>query len=218
MSTSFSVLDSNSTSGGRSFLHSLNSMFVDPAEVERKRRQQEQLAETLRQQIIERRQAKELERQTIERRLAAEEAFLAQAAAKPPNPPQPTDPVSEAPPEQKPKRLIPLLKRQFAATLPTPKPLSLFQISTESPFAHSTVPTPPPGFSRTRPHESTQNWHQREPDLWNEPVRRSMPSRLLNPMITRGKVEQTVVRLGTNSELIYPDGHMSPISSPRGID
>jgi hypothetical protein len=208
----------NSNSEGRPFLRALNFMFIDPEEVERRRRQQERHTEALRQQIAERQQKKELERQILERQLAAEEALLSKATAKPSNPVRPTIPVSEAKIESKPKRLLPLLKRQFAATLPTPKPLSHFQISTESPFIHSTIPTPPPGFSRTRNRESGQVWHPRDRDLWNEPVRQSMPARLLNPGITRNRIEQTVVRLGTNSELIYPDGHMSPISSPRGID
>jgi hypothetical protein len=47
-------------------------------------------------------------------------------------------------------------------------------------------------------------------------MRESVPARLLRPAVVKPhEPDAAAVRLGTNSELIYPDGHMSPISSPR---
>jgi hypothetical protein len=195
-------------------------MFIDRNELERKRRQQEQLAATLKEQIEERRRAKEQERKEYEQRMAAEEARLAQPA---PSAPAQTTVETPAPtrapePAPKQKRLMPILKRQFTVSLPAPRPIAVFQVSTESPFAHSTVPTPPPGFSRRGAEKRVGGARMREVGPWEDRGGREeveRPTRLLNPAIARNRVEQTAVRLGTNSELIYPDGHMSPISSPR---
>jgi hypothetical protein len=206
--------------------------YVDPAEAEHKRRQEEQYAISLKQQIEERRQAKEAERQARDRENQDCDAWLAAIVPRPPEPPAqkqpanatgsgPSEPPASvadpAPPREKPRRMIPLLKREFTTTLPAPRPMAAIEVSTESPFVHSTVPTPPPGFSRRRPNpdalpkrgvgETWEDYTRRD-----APVRQSMPTRLLNPALTRGRVEQTSVRLGTNSELIYPDGHMSPVS------
>jgi hypothetical protein len=83
------------------------------------------------------------------------------------------------------------------------------QISTESPFAQSTVPTPPQGFSLRRV----------------EPVRkqattalRQIPpheNRVKSSLVIRYPDAPNRVRLGEESELVYPDGHRSPLPSPR---
>jgi hypothetical protein len=83
------------------------------------------------------------------------------------------------------------------------------QISTESPFAQSTVPTPPQGFSLRRV----------------EPVRKQAATALRQMQPHENRVKSSImlrypdaptrVRLGEESELVYPDGHRSPLPSPR---
>jgi hypothetical protein len=82
-------------------------------------------------------------------------------------------------------------------------------ISTESPLAASTFPTPPPGFSMRGLSVV-------------EPVMR-LPERKANPEVkTRAKSmiashaePPQATKLDGESELIYPDGHRSPLPSPR---
>jgi hypothetical protein len=100
-------------------------------------------------------------------------------------------------------------------------------VSTESPFAYSKVETPPLGFSLRRAapvRNSGQGIFPRElprmEQTWpkNQPENQSMPRRLLTEskfLIGRRDADFAEgVRLRTNSELVYPDGHVSPVSSP----
>jgi hypothetical protein len=145
----------------------VNGMFIGPEEIEWKRRQQERLSDTLLQQIEERRRARALEEAAIARREAA------------------NAPVA-APPEALPARPARLLWRPLAATLPPRKPLPVIPVATESPFAMSTVATPPIGFRRT--HTQTPDCDTPEPPP---------PARPRRPRIT--------------AEIIYPDGRILPL-------
>lgn len=101
-------------------------------------------------------------------------------------------------------------------------------ISQTSPFANSTVPTPPQGFSvRAAPKVVEQP--KTIQYLQNAEKREKIPVKMLeqpkkfqySPPKTRAKSmfceipEKTRQRLTGQSELVYPDGHISPVNTPR---
>lgn len=286
--------DQFNNSQRRGFMSNLGSLYGDQSiEIERKRRQQEKLAESLRLQIEEKRRVREIEKQKEAAREASREA-LHYSASNTSNLSYNQAPIIT--PEQnitnsknsnnnsKNRYLRPNKKLNFQ-TQPIsfksiklnqpPKPLNdfdkndnsnfsktapfaaiphlTFEISSESPFLHSTVQTPPLGFSLRKNHQSslsiTAPIHQTDQPLITakdnfsksalsqyqvqsrQPVQ---PNRMLNnSSVNNSNVNNSVnkyddrqinltvqsddipVRLGTASELVYPDGHISPINSPH---
>jgi hypothetical protein len=79
-------------------------------------------------------------------------------------------------------------------------------ISTESPLLASNVPTPPPGFSMRGLSIVEPVARMQEYKTEGKQRARSTMASLPEPPGTK---------LGAKSELIYPDGHRSPLSSPR---
>jgi hypothetical protein len=81
-------------------------------------------------------------------------------------------------------------------------------ISTESPLAASNVPTPPPGFS-------LRGLAGVEPA--RKPEVKARPPAELRAKSTLASIPERsgATKLGAQSELIYPDGHRSPLQSPR---
>lgn len=236
----------------RNFMSSLGTLYGDDSkEIEFKRRQQQEFAESLKRQIEEKRKQKqiELEKENSRQAPPTYESIANQASqmltklqndqthAK-------TQPIQQT---NQPPQKLKSKKNDLAATAPVQReePVVIqpyrntINISTESPFDHSLVETPPLGFSLRRSipikppmahtfggFEPTQNTYTNEYNGYNtvkprnEPLRQSNPGpfkqRLVQPNF-RNSYNNDVqpVRLGTNSELIYPDGHISAISSPR---
>ena len=282
----------------RVFMASLGSLYGDQSiEIERKRRQQEKLAESLRQQIEEKRRAREIEKQKEAAREASYYSTpnsndIPNTSASTTSSEQSlsnnfnfnisnansnttsncyvhqarklkfqTQPVSKAPyktltQNHPPKPLNDFdnnNESNFSKTAPfAPIPHLTFEISSESPFSHSTVKTPPLGFSLRRDHLSslsiTAPIHHNDPPLitvqnnnfsksalsqHKMPLQQSHPNRMLNSnYINNSNTNNSVnkydhqinlnvrsddipMRLGTVSELVYPDGHISPITSPH---
>ncbi|OHT04421.1 hypothetical protein TRFO_06303 [Tritrichomonas foetus] len=271
----------------RAFMAAVSNLYGDrTAELERKRRQQEMFAESLRRQIEEKRRAKEAQQQMENSRELSYAAVANQASqmlenirsgrsnannpnnlsqtqprpqqfkrsqfasnnqsnndsnlndlqptlrfAQPPTVLNRTQPVARQKPERK-------VEPSFAETAPVNFARFHIDVSTESPFSHSKVETPPLGFSLRRSHPAAssmaisaplrndyqtlngvQNINgQRNPtSLAQHPLRQSQPARFLNRGAFAKKNVQPdeQMRLGTASELVYPDGHVSPVSSPR---
>jgi hypothetical protein len=182
--------------------------FYDPygVELERKRHQQERLAETLRKQIEDKRKAKESESQNMAER--ASRAAVADQASHLLSNMRGRD-ESQPPEDDPPKIEAPLAK---------PRMILSVKVSTDSPFTHSNVETPPLGFSlrRAAPMKNAGQGERTWPR--NAGPKANMARRLLNDsqfgIGRRDADPQEGTRLRTNSELVYPDGHVSPVSSP----
>ena len=274
----------------RVFMSNLGSLYGDQSfEIERKRKQQEKLAESLRQQIEEKRRAREIEKQ---KEAAQEAAYYSNSNS---NKIQFTQDSSSFEPDysnndnnfsnnatmnnNNNSRFINQTRQTHYQTQPIPRkpfvipfqntnenetkkitkfsettplaalPHLTFEVPTESPFSHSTVQTPPLGFSLRRDYQSslsiTAPIHQNNPPLTikdnfsksslsSHPtnLRQSQPARILNnKYIPKSNFNNSTInydqfnlrsnnngssmRLGTASELVYPDGHISPINSPH---
>lgn len=233
---------------GRVFMSSLATLYGDgPAELEHRRRQQEQLADSLRHQIEEKRRLREIERKRMEEEdsgfykpitmeTVANQAnrILTEMKTQPQHGRPNADFARTQPIKIKfnisanlnEKKFEPPPIKDFAATLPA-HPVMMFNVSTDSPFDHSSVSTPPLGFSLRKsmptkevmfaPEQRARGQTKRD-----QPMRTSQPARILNThKLKQHQHYSTAVhgtsgpRLGTNSELIYPDGHVSAVSSPR---
>lgn len=235
---------------GRGFMSNISAMMGNGSDqIEQKRKRQEELIRSLNQQIHEKRKRIEAEKareatmeyykpvtmetiaDTAARMLDGMQPTFAQTT-KPEKPPPPVK--VQAPPEL-------MVKAETLPRRPI-KPM-VFQVSTESPFDHSSVVTPPLGFSLrrsvpTRNAFFAQDTNRRDPDERGQPRQRLLNgtnrnmkdagpeprngrTRLLDDSRWehrghgQGDSDYSAPRLGTNSELIYPDGHISAISSPR---
>jgi hypothetical protein len=188
--------------------------LYDPygVELERKRRQQERLAETLRKQIEDKRKAKESETQRLAER-ASRAAVADQATQLLSNMRGREDGQVEDDAAKIDAPAAPLVKPRMVLSI---------KVSTESPFTHSQVDTPPLGFSlrRVAPVKNAGPAYSSMERTWprNPGPNGMIARRLLNDSqfaIGRRDADlQEGTRLRTNSELVYPDGHVSPVSSP----
>lgn len=281
----------------RAFMSSLGSLHGDKSiEIERKKRQQEKFAESLRKQIEEKRREREIEKQKEETREASyysnpavnsnEITYNSVSSANHEHPISnntdntnnrsnrylrqtrktnfQTQPISRVQfklnqQNQPPKPLseIDNNNTNFSKTVPFgAMPHLTFDIPSESPFARSTVQTPPLGFSLRRDNpisfsvtapipqndpplsiaknnfsKSALSQHQM-PHQQTQQTQQAQKTRILNNYKSNSNTNNSInkydhqinlsvrsdevpMRLGTTSELVYPDGHISPINSPH---
>ena len=265
----------------RVFMSSLSNLYGNRTEeLERKKRQQEIFAETLRQQIEEKRRLK-MEENKKTHEIPSYSSIASQASQlletfrastmnntqqasinlnnnnnTLPNYQQMTkitanpNLLKTAPVKMPTFEKKPLRKPEvnFAETVPISfEPNVSIEVSTESPFTHSKVATPPLGFSlrkskmfsstlaKTLPANQAQSsdfttvmkppndqksqssmaYTQNSFNRQNQ-MNKTQKTRLLNnvPPVSFDQLPDNI-RLGTNSELVYPDGHISPLHSSR---
>lgn len=196
-------------SQGNIFMAALSSLFgSSAADVERKRRHQEEIASALHRQIEEKRRQTHGDAERYGMNAVAEEASHILIEMQEKFKPSQTQPLkvtfSEAGTSAS--------KKLYAESLPAPLP-SIFTINTESPFEHSKVATPPLGFSM-RKSMPTSDFLEKA--RGNEAAVKRPGFRFLAQENFKGvDLPRGGVELEADSEFIYPDGHVSRTNSRK---
>ena len=248
----------------RQFMSSLQTLYGNQDEIARKRRLQAELADSLRQQIEEKKRMRQTE---PPRKYGAKsvnqqaESMLQEMKASHQPGPASLPPASimdfDLEPQVQRVTMAPkftLQAKEFkrsepsvmASTLPVravhfgdafaSSPPPVVHVSTESPFSHTNVATPPLGFS-IRKAQPVKSSMAIGPSTINRSIPQTKFSRSAMTHIPQtfgrandteveeevvayakppgGQKDWTLKRLDTASELVYPDGHSSSVSSPR---
>ena len=189
---------------GTAFIAAVSSLFgSSAADVERKKRQQEQVAYALQRQIEEKRRQNPRTHDSMAT-VADQASHLLteiQGHVKPSQTQPLTVTFSDTQTSSRPKKV-------YAESMPSPLPPGL-TINTASPFEHSKVVTPPLGFSmrKSGPLRTDASDEPRLRPGYRFLSRENFKNEIIPP--------SGAVCLECESEFIYPDGHISRVSSRK---
>jgi len=211
-----------------------NTNIEKKDDLEIKRKQQEIFAETLRYQIEEKRKSRLQDNKEKGLNISQEAEKMLKhlqsinkADVTQPNPPNnapalfPGNRIQRISYEPKPMNVeeFSIFRDSFV-----PAPMPQILVPNDSPFDDIKVTTPPLGFSMRKqiPVKSIPSAPSEPPETKYKPPRPKFGRRISkNPKVhntfSTDDIDDiwSMPRLGTNSELVYPDGHISGLSSPR---